>query len=509
MLNRYARAFFTKVMTPLARALLRAGVSPDVVTLIGTLGVCVGALAFYPRGEFVLGTLVVTAFVFSDLVDGTMARLSARTSRWGAFLDSTLDRVADAVLFGALVLWYAGDGADLLLAGVALWCLVSGSVTSYAKARAEGLGHDRERRHRRAGRTARRAPGVHRAVRVVRGPVAAGRRALGAGRGGQRDGPAADARGAPAGPRGRAGAVRGRAVYCAYAAGWALVRRLPERAAYALFGLLAELAWRRRGAAVARLEANLARVVGPGADGRALRALSRAGMRSYLRYWCEAFRLPDWDRARTVDSVVTHGEQHLRDPLAAGQGVIAPLPHMGNWDHAGAWAAATGIQVVTVAERLRPEQLFQRFLAYRRAIGMEVLPLTGADVDVPRVLAERLRSGALVPLLADRDLTRGGIEVSLFGEPTRFPAGPAVLALRTGAPVVPVTLHAEGTTLHLRFHPPLQPPAAGTTRERVSALTQQVADVFEQAIRERPQDWHMLARLWLADLAPAHQDALA
>jgi CDP-diacylglycerol---glycerol-3-phosphate 3-phosphatidyltransferase len=140
MLNRYARALFTKVFTPLARVLLRAGVSPDVVTLLGTVGVTAGALAFYPRGEFFVGTLVVTAFVFSDLVDGTMARLSERSSRWGAFLDSTLDRVADAAVFGGILLWYAGEGDDLVMAALALWCLVSGAVVSYVKARAEGLG---------------------------------------------------------------------------------------------------------------------------------------------------------------------------------------------------------------------------------------------------------------------------------------------------------------------------------------------------------------------------------
>jgi CDP-diacylglycerol--glycerol-3-phosphate 3-phosphatidyltransferase len=140
MLNRYARAFFTAVLTPIARRLLAWGVSPDVVTFIGTLGVCAGALAFYPRGEFFWGTVVITIFVFSDLVDGTMARLSERSSPWGAFLDSTLDRIADATIFGAIALWWAGDGDDLLLCGLAIYCLVVGALTSYAKARAEGLG---------------------------------------------------------------------------------------------------------------------------------------------------------------------------------------------------------------------------------------------------------------------------------------------------------------------------------------------------------------------------------
>jgi CDP-diacylglycerol--glycerol-3-phosphate 3-phosphatidyltransferase len=140
MLNRFARAIFTRIFTPVARGLVRAGVSPDVVTITGTLGVVAGALVFYPKGEFFLGTVVITAFVFSDLIDGTMARMSEHPSSWGAFLDSTLDRLGDAAVFGGLVLWFAGRGDDLVLAGVSLYNLAAGAAVSYAKARAEGLG---------------------------------------------------------------------------------------------------------------------------------------------------------------------------------------------------------------------------------------------------------------------------------------------------------------------------------------------------------------------------------
>jgi CDP-diacylglycerol--glycerol-3-phosphate 3-phosphatidyltransferase len=140
MLNRHARAFVTKLFTPLAVLLTRLGVSPDVVTVVGTLGVAVGALGFYPRGEFLVGTVIVAVFVFADSLDGTMARHSQRSSTWGAFLDSTLDRLADATIFGGLVLWYAGDGDTAYLAALALACLILGQVVSYAKARAEGLG---------------------------------------------------------------------------------------------------------------------------------------------------------------------------------------------------------------------------------------------------------------------------------------------------------------------------------------------------------------------------------
>ena len=140
MLNKYARAFFTRVLTPFAALLLRLGVSPDAVTLVGTGGVVAGALAFYPRGEFFWGTVVITLFVFSDLVDGNMARQLGRSSRWGAFLDSTLDRVADAAIFGGLALWYAGGGHGLVLCAVAIFCLASGQIVSYTKARGEAIG---------------------------------------------------------------------------------------------------------------------------------------------------------------------------------------------------------------------------------------------------------------------------------------------------------------------------------------------------------------------------------
>lgn len=299
--------------------------------------------------------------------------------------------------------------------------------------------------------------------------------------------------------------MRATLTYWLYAGAWAVVRRLPERAAYALFDLVADLVWRRRAAPVVRLETNLRRAR-PEAGAAELRALTREGMRSYLRYWCDAFRLPDWSHERIVSSVRVEGEHHLRANTGPGRpGVVAALMHMGNWDHAGAWATLTGAPVVTVAERLRPERLYARFLVYREALGMEVLPLTGGDGDLLHTLSARLRSGRLVPLLADRDLRASGIAVSLLGEPTRMPPGPALLALRTGAPLHPVSIwHEPGPgarpTLVIRFHDPVEVPREGTTREKVGAMTQRVADVFGAAIRAHPQDWHMLQPLWPADL---------
>lgn len=288
------------------------------------------------------------------------------------------------------------------------------------------------------------------------------------------------------------------AVDAGYAAGWALARHVPERAAYAGASALADGAWRRRGSGVRRLEANLRRVVGPQVAEEELRALTRAGMRSYLRYWCEVFRLPDWDRERVVGTVRCVGESYLRDAVAAGGGFVGALPHMGNWDHAGAWAALTGAPVTTVAERLRPERLYDRFVAFRERLGIEVLPLQGGE-DVLRVLAARLRAGRVVVLLADRDLRATGVPVEFFGEPTRLPPGPALLALLTGAPLHPVTVAYEGRGIAVTISPPVPVPAGGGTRDKATAMTAGVAAAFERAVRSAPQDWHMLQPLWPAD----------
>ncbi|MEQ4520144.1 phosphatidylinositol phosphate synthase [Pseudarthrobacter sp. B907] len=141
MLNKHARGFFTALFSPLARWLLRIGVSPDAVTIVGTVGVVVGALVFYPLGQLWWGTLFITAFIFSDVIDGIMARMQERGGRWGNFLDSTLDRVADGALFAGVAIWYFTGGADTPIAIAAVVCLVLGMVVSYARAKAEALGY--------------------------------------------------------------------------------------------------------------------------------------------------------------------------------------------------------------------------------------------------------------------------------------------------------------------------------------------------------------------------------
>jgi phosphatidylinositol dimannoside acyltransferase len=293
----------------------------------------------------------------------------------------------------------------------------------------------------------------------------------------------------------RTAAVR-QATLTGYLAGWRLVRLLPESAAQGAFRQIADGLHRRRPKPVGRLRSNLSRVR-PDLAEEELDRLTRDGVRSYLRYWCESFRLPDWPTEDLVARTRTIDEHHLRKAHEAGNGVVVALPHMANWDWAGAWACATGMPLTTVAERLEPERLYDEFVAYRSRLGMEILPLTGEQPTLP-ILAERARSGRLVCLLADRDLSRTSVEVSLCGRPARMPRGPALLARETGAPLVPATLAYRGRDLEITFHPPVdaEPGEAGVT-----AMMQAVAGAFGRGIEADPQDWHMMQRVFAEDLS--------
>ncbi|AWK07751.1 phosphatidylinositol mannoside acyltransferase [Streptomyces spongiicola] len=294
--------------------------------------------------------------------------------------------------------------------------------------------------------------------------------------------------------------IRDRLTDTLYGLGWGTVKRLPEPVAAALGRTVADTAWKRRGRGVLRLETNLARVV-PDAGPERLAELSRAGMRSYMRYWMESFRLPAWDRERVRRSVEIENIRRLHDGMARGRGVVLALPHLANWDLAGVWATrALGIPFTTVAERLKPETLYDRFVAYRESLGMEVLPHTGGSAF--GTLARRLRGGGLVCLVADRDLSTSGVEVKFFGETARMPAGPALLAQQTGALLLPATLWYDDTSVMKgRVHPPVDVPETGTRAERTSVMTQALADAFATGIADHPEDWHMLQRLWLPDAA--------
>jgi phosphatidylinositol dimannoside acyltransferase len=293
-----------------------------------------------------------------------------------------------------------------------------------------------------------------------------------------------------------------------YGLGWSTVKKLPEPAAVRLGRSIADFAWKRRGKGVRRLESNYARVV-PDASPEHLAELSRAGMRSYLRYWMESFRLPAWSAERIKGGFDPKDVHHLTDGIASGRGVILALPHMANWDLAGAWVTtALETPFTTVAERLEPETLYDRFVAYREGLGMEVLPHSGGSAF--GTLARRLRDGGLVCLVAERDLSTSGVEVRFFGEATRMPAGPALLAQQTGALLLPVTLwYDDSPVMRGRVHPPIEVPEAGDRPEKTSVMTQALADAFATGIADHPEDWHMLQRLWLKDLQPRPADGTA
>ena len=295
--------------------------------------------------------------------------------------------------------------------------------------------------------------------------------------------------------------AKGRLIAGSYALGWWLVCRVPESWGRWAFQQAGDIAWRRQGPAIQVLEANLRRVIGPEPTGKELRALSRAGMSSYARYWFEVFRLPVISRERIVEQMgFVQGEETMLATLASGRGVVLALPHMGNWDQAGAWVIAEGAPRITVvAERLEPESLARRFFAFREGLGFEVLPATGG-VQRFGILAQRLRQGGLVCLPTERDVTGTGIEVDFFGEKALMMGGPAALAVQTGAALMPTTLWFKPDGWGAHIHEEIPVPAEGSRREKVLAMMQEVAKVFEAGIRAHPEDWHMLQRVFVADL---------
>ena len=298
-------------------------------------------------------------------------------------------------------------------------------------------------------------------------------------------------------------AVTSRATDWAYAAGWMAVRAMPEVAARRAFDSGARYAARNGGPE--QLRKNLARVIGvPPAE--VPDALMLASLESYGRYWREAFRLPAMDhRVLAVElDKVFRGVDNLEAAAAAGRGIVFALPHSGNWDMAGVWLVHTRGSFATVAERLQPESLYRRFIDYREGLGFEVLPLSGGDRPAFEVLCERLRDGGLVCLMADRDLTRTGVEVDFFGEPTRLPAGPAKLAIATGAALLPTHCWFEENGGWGFW---IQPPVACTSGD-VGVITQALADRFATNIAAYPADWHMMQPQWLADLSDARQAQL-
>jgi phosphatidylinositol dimannoside acyltransferase len=290
-------------------------------------------------------------------------------------------------------------------------------------------------------------------------------------------------------------AVRERVALHAYrGVGW-LGRTLPERAGRTVFGLLASIGYRFASGTRATVTANQAQVLGlPPEDPRVV-ASTREAFRLYARYWQDTFLGTRWSDEEVLERVECVGYERPQAALELGKGVIAALPHMGNWDLAGRLMAALHTPVVSVAEELEPPELFDFFVEMRRQLRMEILGHS-SNGQVGRQLASALSRNRFVALVADRDLNGRGIEVEMFGRTRRMPAGPALLSISSGAPLIPAPVYTTERGCRVQFHEPLEFEPSGERKRDVVALTRKLAAAFERAIAAAPADWHMFQPGW-------------
>ena len=282
--------------------------------------------------------------------------------------------------------------------------------------------------------------------------------------------------------------------YFSYSLMWRIVRILPEKTAYALFSWGSRRSYKRNGRRVQRLRSNY-RKVKPNISEPELEEMVKAGLESAMRYWCDTFRISDWSKQHVFETVTTTNEHLLVTGASSGDGVIVALPHAGNWDHGGLYFCAKGIPVYTVAEHLKPERLFKKFLEHRNRMGMTVLDLDGG---VMPQLRNFLNQGRLVALVADRDLSKSGIEVDFFGSKAKMPPGPALLALDTKASLITVYVSFRENGIHMTFSGPIPVNRSAPDKSiEVERITQSLAGAFERDISEDPTSWHMQQRVFI------------
>jgi lauroyl/myristoyl acyltransferase len=245
---------------------------------------------------------------------------------------------------------------------------------------------------------------------------------------------------------------------------------------------------------------NLRRVLGGGTDDAVLDHWARRAFGAYARYWVEGARLGSTPMSEVLQRIVADGFEHLVDAMAEGNGVVLALPHVGSWEYGGAFLAGKGYPMTAVAERIEPPELFDYFVEQRAAMGLTIVPL---DADSGSAMIKSLRDGKLVGLLCDRDLLENGIEVEFFGETTTMPAGPATLALRTGARLLTSAVYSgPGRDHHAVVQPPIDTCRTGSFRTDVQRITQEIATRFEGLIRQAPEQWHVFQPLWPVDRTP-------
>ena len=282
-------------------------------------------------------------------------------------------------------------------------------------------------------------------------------------------------------------------MYLLYLFAWKVIGILPEKTAYQLANFVSDQILRKNGKGIQRLRSNYKRVM-PNISERELEELTKDGMRSYLRYWFDTFRLNKWSKSRIIETTFVVRENLLRDPIETKEGCIIALPHAGNWDHAAAYFCSTGIPLTAVVEKLKPEAIFKKFLAYRQSIGIEAI--SHREKTIP-ILIERLNQGKLIALVADRDMSRNGIEVNFLGGIAKMPAGPAILAIKTGSPLVTAYIRYLNKGIEITFDETIKLPVAGSEEEQIKIVTQSMSDNFAKRIKDSPVDWHMLQRIWV------------
>ena len=282
-------------------------------------------------------------------------------------------------------------------------------------------------------------------------------------------------------------------MYLLYLFAWKLIALLPEKSAYRLANYVSDRIYKKNGKGIKRLRSNYARVM-PEYSTKKLEELTKLGMRSYLRYWFDTFRLSRWSKNRIISTTQVIRENLLRDPINSKQGCIVALPHAGNWDHAAAYFCSTGITLTAVVEKLKPEAIFKKFLAYRESIGIEAI--SHKEKTIP-ILTQRLQTGKLIALVADRDMSRNGVEVNFFGKTSKMPSGPAILAIKTGAPLITAYVRYTLDGIQIIFDETIKPTNSGNEEDQIKIITQSIADNFAKRIKEYPVDWHMLQRIWI------------
>ena len=284
--------------------------------------------------------------------------------------------------------------------------------------------------------------------------------------------------------------------YLIYSLLWKIVRVLPEHLANGVFQRIAAVVYRRNRKRVQRLRENY-RQVKPKGSPDEIESMVKNGLLSAMRYWCETFRISDWSKRRIIETVTCSNEELLLNGAASGKGVIVALPHAGNWDHAGLYFCMKGVKVHTVAEHLKPEKLFRKFLEHREKMGMKVFDIDGSVIPD---LEEILRSGGLVALVADRDLSKSGITVNFFNGIAKMPAGPALLSLRPDASLITAYVAYTKSGIHISFAGPFSLDSSVYEKSesgRVAALTQMLADQFSRDITRDPISWHMQQRIFI------------